>query len=112
MNDLLPGVLHHHERCDGKGYPFVLSGEDIPLLGRIISLADSFDAMSSDRTYRSAMTMPQVLEEIQRCSGTQFDPKLVEVFITLNFASFFEMIAEHRDRVSPLDQTLRGFSCD
>jgi HD-GYP domain-containing protein (c-di-GMP phosphodiesterase class II) len=112
MSDLLPGVLHHHERWDGKGYPYGLSGEGIPLLGRIICLADSFDAMSSDRTYRSAMSMPQVLEEIHRCSGTQFDPDLVEVFITLNFASFFEMIAEHRDRLSPLDKTLRGVSCD
>lgn len=112
MSDLLPGVLHHHERWDGKGYPFGLSGEDIPLLGRIICLADSFDAMSSDRTYRSALSMPEVLEEIHRCAGTQFDSDLVDVFITLNFASFYEMIAEHRDRVSPLDQTLRGARCN
>ncbi|MCX5661752.1 MAG: HD-GYP domain-containing protein [Planctomycetota bacterium] len=74
MQDLIPGVLYHHERWDGRGYPFGAAGADIPLFGRLICLADSFDAMSSNRTYRQAMRLEQVLSEISRCAGKQFDP--------------------------------------
>ena len=75
MEDILPGVLHHHERWDGKGYPAGLAGESIPLIGRILALADTFDAMSSTRAYRPAMPRESVLAEIRRCSASQFDPK-------------------------------------
>ncbi len=74
-------ILAHHERYDGKGYPRKLSGEDIPYRARIIAIIDSFDAMSSDRPYRKAMKLPKVIEEMKRCSGTQFDPKLLNIFI-------------------------------
>ena len=98
MNDLLPGVLHHHERWDGRGYPHKLAGEDIPLMGRVIGLADSFDAMSSNRTYRKALRLEDVLAEIERCAGTQFDPELANVFVKLDFNPFFEMIRKHQRR--------------
>ncbi len=97
MQDLIPGVLHHHESWDGRGYPHGLKGTDIPLFGRIIGLADAFDAMSSDRTYRQAMPMHEVLDEVRRCSGKQFDPQLADVFVKLDFAPYLDMIEEHHN---------------
>ena len=96
LNDVLPGVLHHHERWDGHGYPHGLAGEAIPLIARLIALADSFDAMSSSRTYRKAMSRPMVLEEIRRNSGTQFDPHLVPAFVSLDFSEYDRLVREHR----------------
>jgi len=84
----LPGVLHHHERWDGRGYPHKLSGEQIPLIARIMALADTFDAMSSNRAYRKAMDREHVLAEIRKSAGAQFDPKLVEPFVTMDFTEF------------------------
>lgn len=74
-------VLHHHEKYDGSGYPDNLHGEDIPLGARIITLADSFDAMTSGRSYRNELTFEEAVGELKRCAGTHFDPRLVEVFI-------------------------------
>jgi diguanylate cyclase (GGDEF)-like protein/PAS domain S-box-containing protein len=74
-------ILSHHERFDGKGYPRGLSGQDIPLRARIIAIIDSYDAMISIRPYRKAMTKEEAIEEIKQCSGTQFDPYLVDIFI-------------------------------
>ena len=96
LNDILPGVLHHHERWDGRGYPQGLAGEGIPLVARLISLADSFDAMSSTRTYRSALSRRQVLNEIAKCNGSQFDPALAQAFLELDFSEFDRLVAEHR----------------
>jgi len=92
---VLPGVLSHHERYDGRGYPHNLAGEDIPFFGRVIGLVDAFDAMSSSRTYRKAMPRERVLEEIRNGSGTQFDPDLVDAFLTLDLAIYDEALAEH-----------------
>jgi HD-GYP domain-containing protein (c-di-GMP phosphodiesterase class II) len=108
MQDLVPGVLHHHERFDGRGYPHKLKGHDIPLFGRLIALADSFDAMSSNRTYRRAMPLEQVLAEIERCAGAQFDPELVKYFVKLDFAPFQRMVTEHQQRQSPLNKAMRN----
>ena len=76
-------ILCHHERWDGKGYPHGLAGEQIPLLSRILSIVDSFDAMINDRAYRKAMTEEEALEEIEKCSGTQFDPDISQLFVKL-----------------------------
>lgn len=76
----LPGVLHHHERWDGKGYPNRLRGEEIPLESRIIAVVDSFDAMCSDRPYSKARPVGEAVDEIMRCAGSQFDPMVAEAF--------------------------------
>lgn len=79
--NIIPGVKHHHERFDGRGYPSGLKGENIPLHSRIIAVADTFDAITSNRTYRQKSNIDVAIAEIQKCSGTQFDPKIVEVFM-------------------------------
>jgi HD-GYP domain-containing protein (c-di-GMP phosphodiesterase class II) len=77
---LVPLVLYHHERFDGRGYPEGLSGKKIPLGARVINVADSFETITSDRVYHKARTFEEGLEEIRRCSGGQFDPEVVEAF--------------------------------
>ncbi len=82
--DLIPisdWILKHHERWDGKGYPFGLKGTKIPLQCRILSIVDAYDAMTNDRPYRKAMKKQEVLFQLKKCSGTQFDPNLMEKFI-------------------------------
>ncbi len=74
-------ILHHHERYDGSGYPSGLHGHTIPYVARIVTVADVFDAMTSDRPYRTAMSASQAIEEIKRCAGTQFDPVVVQAFL-------------------------------
>jgi diguanylate cyclase (GGDEF)-like protein/putative nucleotidyltransferase with HDIG domain len=81
QNDVLDAVATHHERWDGKGYPRQLAGEQIPLLGRILAVADAFSAMTTDRPYRAHMSFDEALEEIERCAGTQLDPDLAQVFV-------------------------------
>ena len=76
-------VAAHHERWDGLGYPNGLRGEQIPLAARIFALADTYDAMTNDRPYRRALTTADALAEIERCSGTQFDPAIVATFLSL-----------------------------
>lgn len=73
-------VRHHHERYDGKGYPDHLKGEKIPLYARILSVADSYEAMTAERPYRHALTPIEALTELERCSGTQFDPDIIKIF--------------------------------
>jgi putative nucleotidyltransferase with HDIG domain len=79
--DVKPLVRHHHERMDGSGYPDGLTGNDIPLGARIIGIADAYEAMTSDRPYRKALTQSDAIAELKRCAGTQFDADLVEAFI-------------------------------
>jgi HD-GYP domain-containing protein (c-di-GMP phosphodiesterase class II) len=81
FKDYLPVIRYHHERMDGKGYPLGLIGTEIPLHARIMCVADSFDAMTSKRSYKKGMTMKQAVEELRRCAGSQFDPEIVEIFI-------------------------------
>jgi response regulator RpfG family c-di-GMP phosphodiesterase len=80
LHPLIPGVHLHHERWDGRGYPLGLLGQDIPLIARIISIADTYDAMTSDRSYRRALPHAVALGEIKRCSGSQFDPSAAADF--------------------------------
>ncbi len=83
FKDIIPIVKHHHERFDGKGYPSQLVGENIPFVARIAAVADTFDAMTSKRTYRDALPLSVVKEEIEKCSGTQFDPAIAKVFLDI-----------------------------
>jgi HD-GYP domain-containing protein (c-di-GMP phosphodiesterase class II)/GGDEF domain-containing protein len=80
LKPVAPAILHHHERFDGTGYPSGLSGERIPLEARVIAIIDAFSAMISDRPYQPAMPVTDALAELERCAGTHFDPKLVEIF--------------------------------
>ena len=83
FQDIIPIVKHHHEKYDGNGYPSKLSGENIPYLARIAAIADSFDAMTSKRTYRDSLDIEIVKNEFRRCRGTQFDPNLTDVFLDI-----------------------------
>ncbi|MCW5940857.1 MAG: diguanylate cyclase [Fimbriimonadaceae bacterium] len=83
LADTLPGVRHHHEHWDGGGYPDGLAGEAIPLTARYLALADTYDAMTSDRPYRPGMNPERALAEIERCAGTQFDPELAPQFVRM-----------------------------
>src|SRR3989339_756704 len=79
---IIPGILHHQERWDGKGYPNKLKNTEISIDGRIIGVADTFDAMTSDRPYRKGLPKDFAIDEIKKCSGTQFDPEVVVAFLT------------------------------
>ena len=77
----LPCVLYHHERWDGTGYPTGRAGTRIPVEARLLAVADAFDAMTSPRPYRAALAAEEALGELERCAGSQFDPKLAEGFV-------------------------------
>lgn len=81
--NLQNGALYHHERYDGEGYPMGLKGEEIPIEARIIAIADTYDAMTSDRAYRKRLSEEHMMEELRKGRGTQFDPKLLDLFVTM-----------------------------
>lgn len=83
FKNILPVVLHHHERYDGKGYPSQLKGEEIPLVARVAAIADTFDAMNSKRPYRNTLPIDVIINEFEKCSGTQFDPKIAPIFLDI-----------------------------
>lgn len=93
LHPLIPGVYHHHERWDGKGYPLGLAGKEIPLMARILAVADTYDAMTSHRAYRRALPHEVAIQEIERCAATQFDPAVVEAFLR-------QMKGHHRGQTS------------
>jgi putative nucleotidyltransferase with HDIG domain len=80
---LVSAVYHHHEQFDGEGYPDGVKGAAIPLHARIIAITDTFDAMTSSRSYRSALSFRKALSELERCKGTQFDPDIADIFIDI-----------------------------
>jgi len=81
LYEALNGIMHHHERIDGRGYPMGLAGHEIPEFARAIAVADAFDSMTSTRSYREAKSIPMAIEELRRGAGTQFDPLVVQAFI-------------------------------
>jgi putative nucleotidyltransferase with HDIG domain len=104
LQDLVSLVKHHHERWDGSGYPDGLSGEKIPFGARILALADSLDAMFSERPYRKPLTLSQVETEVRRCSGFQFDPRVVDAFLIIALekgSAFFKNSAVAVDQSIP-----------
>jgi len=97
-------VIAHHERIDGAGYPNRLRGDEIPLEARILFVADSFEAMTSDRPYRDGRETPEALDELRRCSGTQFDHDVVDALIALVESGELAVLAvrgEHGAAVKP-----------
>ncbi len=97
LADMARIIRHHHERFDGRGYPDGLSGDSIPIGSAIIAVADSFDAMTTTRTYRDKLTVEEALEELERCSGTQFKPDVVEAFA---------LVVEEEDGLSEKDELI------
>ena len=91
FQNILPIVEHHHEKFDGTGYPGRLAGNDIPYLARIAAVADSFDAMASKRAYRNSLPLNVIIDEFERCKGTQFDPEIANVFL--------DILKNHRDEI-------------
>ena len=87
LDDVVPVVYHHHERWDGRGYPEGLSGAEIPLGARIMAVADTYEAMTSDRAYRKALQHQEAIAELVTCSGAQFDPDCVAAFLRVDHAS-------------------------
>lgn len=83
LRPAMPYIYYHHERFDGAGYPTGLGGREIPIEGRILSVVDAFDAVTSDRPYRKGCTIEEAQEELKRCAGSQFDPEIVDVFLGL-----------------------------
>ena len=96
FKDIIPIVKHHHEKFDGTGYPGKLKGNDIPYFARIAAIADTFDAMTSRRTYRDSLPIDVVKAEIERCSGTQFDPELAKVFL--------DILNNHYDEIQKIQE--------
>ena len=81
LDEALAGIMHHHERIDGRGYPMGLAGDEIPEFARVLAVADAFDCMTSTRSYRGARTVSEAVAELRRCSGTQFDPAFVDALV-------------------------------
>lgn len=96
FKDMIPIVKHHHERYDGLGYPSKLKGESIPLLARITAVADAFDAMTSRRTYRNSLPLDIVKNELIKNKGTQFDPKIADVFL--------DILNNHYDEIQKIQE--------
>lgn len=98
FKDIIPIVKHHHERFDGHGYPSQLAGNDIPYLARITAIADTFDAMTSKRSYRDALPIDVVIAEFKRCTGSQFDPELADVFL--------DILRNHYDEIKKIQENM------
>jgi len=81
LDEALAGIMHHHERIDGRGYPMGLAGDEIPEFARVLAVADAFDSMTSTRSYRGARPVDEAIEELRKWSGTQFDPAFVDAFV-------------------------------
>ena len=115
LNEALTGIMHHHERMDGRGYPMGFAGDEIPVFAKIIAVADAFDSMTSTRSYRKARRIDEAVAELRKSAGSQFDPKIVDAFITalereewkgqeLTQPREYEILTsqDHDDPISPL----------
>lgn len=111
VKDLDVGAKYHHERYDGRGYPEGLKGEEIPYIARLICVADAYDAMASNRIYRKHLTEETILQEIERCSGTQFDPAMAKAFLNLvkenRLQEFIPELIESTEKENMANQVLQ-----
>jgi hypothetical protein len=96
LDEALAGIMHHHEKMDGRGYPMGLVGDEIPEFARVIGVADAFDVMTSARPYKEPVPVGDAKQELRRCSGTQFDPVMVEAFLRALDADGWESQRDHR----------------
>ena len=103
FSDIIPIVLHHHERFDGNGYPDKLKGVDIPYIARICAVVDTFDAMTSKRSYRNVLPLDIVRAEIEKCSGAQFDPIIATAWLDI-IDNNYEEIVEIQKQFPPSDE--------
>ena len=92
-------ALYHHEKYNGKGYPTGTAGKEIPLYARVVCVADSYDAMSSNRVYRNKLTKEQIIAELERCSGTQFDPEIVPYMVDMIKTGKADKLRDEADNV-------------
>lgn len=99
FKEIIPIVEYHHEKYDGNGYPFKLKGDEIPLSARITAVVDTFDAMTSKRSYRNPIPLTDVVEELKKCSGTQFDPNVVNTFLDI-INNEYDVIEEIKQKYS------------
>jgi len=97
LKDIIVAIQSHHERPDGRGYPHGTVGDGVPIEGLILGLADAFDSMTSDRTYRQALSLEAVIREIKKHAGTQFDPKVVQSFLTIDLSAFLKELQTHAE---------------
>lgn len=109
FHDINVGAMYHHERYDGKGYPKGLKGDEIPLVARIIGIADAYDAMTSTRVYRKRLKNEEVLKEIEKCRGKQFDPVITDVFLELLRDNVIEQMSPDEEE-SEFDDDISMFS--
>ncbi|MFL6179287.1 MAG: HD-GYP domain-containing protein, partial [Actinomycetes bacterium] len=112
LEEAYNGIMHHHERLDGRGYPLGLSGSDIPEFARIIAVADAFDSMTSTRSYRGARDVPAALAEIQRCAGTQFDGVMVDALVTALQQEPWSAVAPAEQRLVDVEVGVPTFDHD
>lgn len=123
LDEALAGIMHHHERIDGRGYPLGLAGDEIPEFARVIGVADAFDSMTSTRSYRRARSVEEAVQELRKCSGAQFDPAIVEAFLAALSREGWQppapvvpppelpagtVIRDHDDPTAPLQVAERG----
>lgn len=108
FKNYLPIIRHHHEKYDGTGYPDGLKGENIPLEARLLALADAFDVMTHGRVYKSPMQKEQVIAELQRCSGSQFDPKIASILLKLLSEGKYDYLFAQQEQIAQMNLQAYG----
>ncbi len=107
LYEALNGIMHHHERIDGRGYPMGLAGHEIPEFARVIAVADAFDSMTTTRSYREAKSIEFALDELRKGAGTQFDPRIVEAFIAALDEEDWPLPEPAESRLTPTTVTVQ-----
>jgi HD-GYP domain-containing protein (c-di-GMP phosphodiesterase class II) len=116
LDEAMAGIMHHHERMDGLGYPMGLAGQQIPEFARVIAVADAFDSMTTTRSYRGARSVDEAMDELRRCAGTQFDPPMVDAMVAAvqreGWQPEITPLVEPASSEQPFDQDARHYDHD